>query len=613
MKNSRRNRTLLRLVLDAMLIALYVVLSFFASVRIPPLIKISWASLPLLIAALLFYPVDAIAVALCGTFLEQLLSYGITATTPIWMAPPLFHALFVALLAPLCRKGNRRVRQAVLVALSEFFLTFTNTAALYLDAAIVGYSLGAITVVLPTRLLNGGIRAVLSAVLVPILLVPLTKLTDQMGFAVQRKSADSDAIAYIHAHKKHPGSGGLSRMRDLLEKCNNPQNGMRFVHIAGTNGKGSVSAMTESVLRSCGYRTGLFTSPYLRAFHERIRVCGKPIPPRALARLVKKIRPIADAMKTPPTEFELITAIGFLYFKEQKCDVVVLEVGLGGRLDPTNVIDSPSISVITGIAMDHTEVLGDTVEKIAAEKAGIIKHGTPVVWGGEHMAARRVIEAAAEEIGATFVAAEDTPVQNATFTLSGVTMDYGAWRGVQMPLLGIYQAKNLATVLKSVEILQRRGFDLPEARVREGLSSVRWQGRFEKLREHPQVFFDGAHNPEGIAAAKESIECYFPGEKILILTGVMADKDHGEMVRSLAPIAERVFTVTPPDNPRALPAAEYAAEWQAAGVPATAYGRVDDAVSAALSAAKETGQPLFVLGSLYLYGSVDAALAASGQ
>lgn len=183
MKKSRRNETLLRLVLDAMFIALYVVLSFFLSVRIPPLIKISWASLPLLIAALLFRPADAIAVALCGSFLEQLLSYGVGPTTPIWMAPPLFHALFVSLLAPLCRRGNRRVRQTVLIAVSEFFLTFTNTAALYLDAAVVGYSLGAITVVLPTRLLNGGIRAALSAVLVPILLIPLTKLCRQAGLA----------------------------------------------------------------------------------------------------------------------------------------------------------------------------------------------------------------------------------------------------------------------------------------------------------------------------------------------------------------------------------------------------------------------------------------------
>ncbi len=659
MRNNRRNGRLLRLTLDAMLIALYVVLSFFASVRIPPLIKISWASLPLLVAALLFSPADAIAVAFCGTFLEQLLSYGITPTTPIWMAPPVFHVLFVALLAPFCRRGNRRVRQTVVIAVSELFLTLINTAALYLDAAIVGYSLGAITAILPPRLLNGAIRAVLSSILVPMLLMPLTKLCRRMNLSASRKpayaemiayvlgyilgsgasivrtiqlmvngitqnrvivpvtllltavlplipvllvhllrllgrcvfcgeSADRKAIAYIHAHPRHPEAVGLSRIRELLGKCHNPQDGMRFVHIAGTNGKGSVSAMTAAVLQNCGYRTGLFTSPYLREFNERIRVCGKPIPPRALARLVEKIRPIADAMATPPTEFELITAIGFLYFKEKKCDVVVLEVGLGGRLDPTNVIENPALCVITGIAMDHTAVLGDTVEQIAAEKAGIIKHGIPVVWGGENETARRVIEEAAQAAGAPCYIVADTPIRNAEFTLSGVTMDFGAWRSIQVPLLGVYQARNLATVLKSVEILQRRGFDLPEEKVRRGLSSVRWEGRFEKLRGQPPVFFDGAHNPQGIAAAREGIECYFPGEKILVLTGVMADKDHGEMVKCLAPIAARVFTVTP-ENPRALPAGEFAAEWQAAGVPATAYERIGDAVFAAVAAAKKAG------------------------
>lgn len=612
MKKNRRNRTLLRLVTDAMLIALYVVLSFFLSVRIPPLIKISWASLPLLVAALLFSPADAVAVALCGSFAEQLLAYGISPTTPLWMVPPVLHALFVAAFAPLCRKGKRRARQAGLIAVSEFFLTFTNTAALYLDAKIVGYPVGAIAAVLPPRLLNGAIRAVLSAALIPLLLPPLEKLIRQGG-AFRKKAADAEAIAYIHSHQKHSGAAGLSRMRELLEKCNNPQDGMRFIHIAGTNGKGSVSAMTESVLRRCGYHTGLFTSPYLREFNERIRVCGKPIPPRALARLVQKLRPIADAMETPPTEFELITAIGFLYFRERKCDTVVLEVGLGGRLDPTNVIAPPALCVITGIAMDHTAVLGDTIEKIAAEKAGIIKHGTPaVVFGGENEAARRVMEAAAAAAGVPFVAAGDTPVQNAEFTLSGVTLDFGVWRRVSTPLLGIYQGKNLATVLKSVEILQKNGFRLPEKKVRRGLALVRWEGRFEKLSEQPPVFFDGAHNPQGIAAAKESIGCYFPGEKILILTGVMADKDHAEMVRLLAPVARRVFTVTP-DNPRALPAEEYAEEWRAAGVEAIACGQPGDALRIALAAAKATREPLFILGSLYLYGPVVAALAASGQ
>lgn len=612
MNTNRRNRELLRLVLDAMFIALYVVLSFFASIRIPPLIKISWASLPLLLAAFLFRPADAIAVALCGSFLEQMLSYGITPTTPLWMAPPVLHALFVSLLAPFCRKGRQRVRQTVLIASSEIFLTLINTAALYLDARIVGYPVGALAVVLPTRLLNGGIRAVLSALLVPALLLPLSKIVS--GGRKQKKVSapfgEEEAIGYIHSHHSAESVPGLSRIRELLEKLGNPQDGMRFVHIAGTNGKGSVSAMTEAVLRACGYRTGLFVSPYIKYFTERIQYCGEPIPPQALADLTERVRPVADGMKDPPTEFELVTAIGLLYFQQQNCDVVVLEVGMGGRLDSTNIIKDPLLTVITGISMDHTAILGDTVEKIAAEKAGIIKSHVPVIWGGEDVAARGVIESVAKEKDAAFVAVSDTPLTYAESSLSGTTISRGEWKDVHIPLLGTYQVKNLATVLEIVTRLREAGLDLPERRVREGLSAVRWPGRFEKLREDPLAIFDGAHNPEGIGAAVESIRACFGGRKVLIVTGMLADKAHGEMVRLLAPVAEEVFTLTP-ENPRALPAADLAAEFQAQGVCATAFGSIPAGVCAGLSRARETGLPLVVLGSLYLYSDVSNAVKLS--
>ncbi len=420
-----------------------------------------------------------------------------------------------------------------------------------------------------------------------------------------------EAVSYIHSVVWRGSRPGLSRIKELLSLLGNPQAGLRFIHIAGTNGKGSTSAMTESILREAGYKTGLFVSPYIKSFNERIAFCGKPIEDEALAKITARVRPFADKMADPPTEFELITAIGLCYFEEMDCDIVVLETGMGGRLDSTNVIKDPLATVITGIALDHTEFLGDTVEKIAAEKAGIIKENAPVIWGGRDRSARAVIEAAAKQANAPFFAAEDTPLTVLHTDLSGTTVDFGKYRALHLPLLGTYQPQNLATVLSLFEALPSRGVAVDEATVRKGLSRVRWRGRFEKLCEDPLIISDGAHNPEGIAAAAAGIRTYFPHTKVLLLTAVMADKDYRGMVRALAPLAAEVFTLTP-DNPRALPAADFAAVWRENGVPATGFDTVGEAVSAAVCAAREQRLPLFSLGSLYMYAEVTDALEVLG-
>ncbi len=421
----------------------------------------------------------------------------------------------------------------------------------------------------------------------------------------------TQALEYIHSVVWKGSRPGLERITELLEKLNNPQNGLKFIHIAGTNGKGSNSAMLESVLRAAGYKTGLFVSPYIKHFNERICVNGTPISDEDLAAATAHVRPFADGMADAPTEFELITAIGLVHFLKEKCDVIVLETGMGGRLDSTNVIKDPLACVITGIAMDHTAFLGDTVEKIAAEKAGIIKAGSPVVWGGYDKGARSVIENKAREMGSFFVAAEDTPMKVREMTLSGTVVDYGKRENVRLPLLGTYQPQNLATVLSTVDVLQSRGLQIPEEAVRAGLAAVRWRGRFEKLCDKPLIFSDGAHNPEGIAAAAKGIAHYFPDRPVALLTGVMADKDYTDMVRMLAPVTCRVFTLTP-DNPRSLAAADYAAVYAKAGIEASAHDTVEDAVAAAVAYARETGTPLFSLGSLYMYVEVTDALEKMG-
>ena len=420
-----------------------------------------------------------------------------------------------------------------------------------------------------------------------------------------------EAVAYIHSVVWKGSRPGLSRITELLSLLGDPQDSLQFIHVAGTNGKGSTSAMTESILREAGYKTGLFVSPYIKHFNERICFCGTPISNEALAEATATVKPFADQMADAPTEFELITAIGLLYFKNMGCDIVVLETGMGGRLDSTNVIKSPLATVITGIALDHTEYLGDTVEKIAAEKAGIIKKGAPMLWGGRDIAARGVIEEAAAREGVRFVAAADTPVPVREMSLSGTVADYGAFRNVHLPLLGTYQPQNLSTVLAAIPLLRDAGLAIPDDAVYAGVANVHWRGRFEKLCDAPLILSDGAHNPEGIAAAKESIEHYFGDSKVLLLVGVMADKDYNGMVAELAPLADRVFTLTP-DNPRALSAQALADAFRAAGVCATGYATVSEAVAAAVDAAKRCEKPLISLGSLYMYAEVTDAMEKQG-
>ena len=412
-----------------------------------------------------------------------------------------------------------------------------------------------------------------------------------------------EAIEYIHSINWTFCKPGLERIGELCEKLGHPEKDLKFIHVAGTNGKGSFCSMTESVLRAAGYRTGLYTSPYIREFNERMQVNGENISNAELAEITEYIRPIADSMDDKPTEFELITAVAFEYFRRQKCDVVVLEAGLGGRLDSTNIIDTPVLSVITGIALDHTAILGDTVEKIAAEKAGIIKRGVPVIFGGEDNNAARVIKEKADEMGSEFIRVDYGKLKNIGATLDGTTFDYSFRTGLHINLLGLYQPRNAAVVLNAINTLNRHGFLIKEGDIRSGLENAVWHARFEKVCADPLIIFDGAHNPQGISQAVRSIKHYFGGKKVCLLTGVLRDKDYTEISDMLATVAKCAFTLTP-DSPRALTSAEYAEVLRKAGVPAEPYDSIESAFLAAKAAAKEQGLPLVCLGSLYVYASL---------
>ena len=412
-----------------------------------------------------------------------------------------------------------------------------------------------------------------------------------------------ECLEYIHSVNWCFCKPGLSRIGELCEKLGHPERELRFVHVAGTNGKGSFSSMLASILQAQGYKTGLYTSPYIKVFNERMRINGENISNGELIELTETVRPIAESMEDKPTEFELITALAFEYFRRNKCDVVVLEAGMGGRLDSTNIIESSLLSVITGIALDHTAFLGNTVEEIAAEKVGIIKSGCPVLFGGDDEAAYGVIAKAAEKKGSKLYRVDYRDIRELSMSLDGSRFSFGEHTDVSISLLGSYQPRNAAAVLCAVDILRDEGLDISEDAVHRGFELTRWPARFEVLSRDPLIIFDGAHNPQGIAAAVESIKLYFKDQKVHVLTGVLRDKDYGIIARDLATIASTAVTLTP-DNPRALSAEEYAEVLGGLGVTATPCGSIEEALTLAREQARAAGAPLVCLGSLYTYSSI---------
>lgn len=415
------------------------------------------------------------------------------------------------------------------------------------------------------------------------------------------------ALEYIHSVNWVFCKPGLERVRALCAAVGDPQDSLKFIHVAGTNGKGSFCAMTDSILRASGLKVGLFTSPYIVEFNERMRIDGENISNDELCELVEYVKPYADAMQDKPTEFELITVLAFLYFARHNCDVVVLECGLGGRLDATNVIKTSILSVITGIALDHTSILGDTPEKIAAEKAGIIKKGTPLLWCGTDKSAERVITQKAEQEGVKIHCVERETLKVKEMSLDGTVFDYKQRKDVNLSLLGNYQPYNAANVLCAIDILNGMSFEITEKDIRQGLESVRWPSRFEVINKEPLVIADGGHNPEGIDGATDSVKRYFGDGKVVVITGVMADKDYRYMARRIADVADTVLCITP-ENPRALSAEEYARVFNELGVNSYACKSVSEAVNKAVEHARSICAPVVSLGSLYMYSEVFNAV-----
>ena len=418
----------------------------------------------------------------------------------------------------------------------------------------------------------------------------------------------NEAIEYIHSVFWKGSIPGLGRTQELLRKMGNPEKKLKFVHIAGTNGKGSTASMTASILQQAGYKVGLYTSPYIYRFHERMQVNGVEITDEELIACTEYVKPFAQSMAESPTEFELVCCIAFEYFLRQNCDIVVLEVGMGGALDATNVIECPEVAVITNIGLDHTDFLGNTVEEIAATKAGIFKEGGNAVIYRGSQSVEKVFEDICAERNVRLKKADFAGLQLHSHGLEGQVFDCGERKNLQLPLLGVHQLKNAAVVLSIIDTLKEKGWNLSEENIRDGLKYARWPGRFDIVGHDPLFIIDGGHNPQCIEALVVNIQDYLKDRKVIALTGVLADKDYADMYKPVMPLVQEFVCITPP-NPRKLEAAELAKHLQSVGAKATACGSIEEGVRTARSLAGTDGVVL-CFGSLYTIGSIKEALDA---
>jgi len=421
-------------------------------------------------------------------------------------------------------------------------------------------------------------------------------------------STIEEAMAFIHSACWKKSKLGLSRITELMELLDNPQKKLKFIHIAGTNGKGSTAAMLASILQESGYKTGLFTSPFVHKFSERMQINSVCITDSEIEKFAVKLYNHTSRMQDCPTEFELITAMAMLYFYENECDIVVLEVGMGGRLDATNIIDTPEAAVITSIGLDHTGQLGDTEEKIAAQKAGIIKPEGIVISYPQKKSVADVILDKCGEQNARVTFADVNKIRAVRQNLNGQQFEYNGIKNLTIPLLGEHQLRNAAVVITTIDALQERGWHITEDTLRNGLQKTFWPARFEVMRRDPVFIADSAHNPHGVNAVVNTLTSLFPGKKITFLLGVSADKDYPEMIRLLIPCAKRFFTVMP-NSSRALPAEDLAAHINKYNVDVIFCESIESGVNRALEVS-DNNDVICALGSFFMIGGVRECLLA---
>ena len=414
------------------------------------------------------------------------------------------------------------------------------------------------------------------------------------------------ALEKIHSLLTFGSRPGLDRMRELMRRLGDPQDKLRYIHVAGTNGKGSVCAVLSSVLVAAGYKTGLFISPYITDFRERIQINNQMISKETLAKAVEETFPVLEQLRTEGTiitEFEYVNALQFYIHAQEGCDIVVLETGMGGLLDCTNIIKPPLGAVITTIGLDHTAVLGDTIEKIAAQKCGIIKNGSAAFTSRQTGEAMAVIEETAARMNVPLQKSSELSVNIEEMSLWGSRFEV---EGIEceLKLAGEHQIENALTALSALFYFRNKKLlSISEDAIVEGLASAKNPARLELLCEEPPVLLDGAHNPNGIGALKKALDEFLTDVPITCVMGMLADKDVDSSVALLDGMFERVYTV-PVDNPRALSAEALAEKFRTAGMSAAPFKSAEAAFDTAFEMACAENGAVLICGSLYLAGEI---------
>ena len=421
-----------------------------------------------------------------------------------------------------------------------------------------------------------------------------------------------EARSYLDYVNKNGIILGLESMEHLLEELGNPQDRLKFIHIAGTNGKGSVLAYLSTILKEAGYRVGRYISPTLFSYRERIQVNEEYISREAVGSYVEKIQQAVGRMQkkgmSVPTIFEVETAMAFLYFVDQSCDIVVLETGMGGDTDATNVIRTTVMEVIVSISKDHTAFLGNTLAEIARHKAGIIKPGTVVVSARQVLEAMKVIEEKARQCGATLKVADWEQAEEITYGLEEQTFSFGRDRDICIHLGGNYQIKNAVIALNCIYALRELGYQISDVQMRAGFAHTHWNGRFTVLQKDPMVIIDGAHNPDGAAELEKSILQCLQGKQIYGVCGVFKDKEYDKVLQAILPHMKEVTTIQTPGNPRALPAEELAEAAQKYCPQVHAEKNIVKAVQEAIQKAGEDDGVVLAFGSLSFLGEIRKAV-----
>ncbi|MBS6507128.1 MAG: bifunctional folylpolyglutamate synthase/dihydrofolate synthase [Paraclostridium bifermentans] len=421
----------------------------------------------------------------------------------------------------------------------------------------------------------------------------------------------NEALQFIHESHKFGMRLGLDNIKKLLELLGNPQNNLKIIHVAGTNGKGSICSFISSILKESGYKVGLYTSPFLETFTERIRVNGENIREEEVGKIVSLIKEKIEIMVIEgysyPTEFEIVTAMAFYYYNQEKVDFVALEVGLGGRYDATNVIDKPVVSAITSISLDHTGILGDTLGKIAFEKGGIIKEDCPTIVYPQQEEASQVIKNICAEKKSKYIECDFKNIEikssNINSQIYNCNINGKELRDLEIKLIGDHQIKNSIVALNVIEYLNDiKITNISEENIRKGLLETKWPGRIEKISENPMFIIDGAHNEEGAKSLANSIDKYFENKNKILVIGMLEDKDIESVLDLLIPKFNNVITTTP-DNPRAIDANKLKEKIERYNIEVTCKPNIKEAVDYALEISNKD-DVIISAGSLYMIGNV---------